>query len=120
MTDLKGLVKPLVWLEVTYEDCDFETYGAGHRFWILQTDRGFLTVRNSLEIGVYATIEAAKAAAQADYAARARAAFDMAKVEALVMAAEMMVKAYREDSDQTITAFYALEAALAAMKGGDT
>jgi uncharacterized protein YhaN len=38
----------------------------------------------------------------------------------LVKAAEMMVKAYREESDQTITAFYALEDAIAAMKGGDT
>jgi hypothetical protein len=40
--------------------------------------------------------------------------------DALVRAAEMMVKAYRKDSDQTIKAFYALEDALAAMKGGDT
>jgi hypothetical protein len=38
----------------------------------------------------------------------------------LVKAAEMMVKAYREESDRVITAFYALEEALAAMKGGDT
>jgi hypothetical protein len=36
--------------------------------------------------------------------------------KALVGAAEMMVKAYREESDQTITAFYALEAALAAIR----
>jgi hypothetical protein len=43
-----------------------------------------------------------------------------AKVDALVAAAEMMVKAYREDNDQTITSFYTLEDALAAMKGGDT
>jgi hypothetical protein len=47
-------------------------------------------------------------------------ALDLAKVEALVRAAEMMVKAYREDNDQTITSFYTLEDALAAMKGGDT
>jgi len=40
--------------------------------------------------------------------------------DALVKAAEMMVKAYREESDKVITAFYALEDALAAMKGGDT
>jgi hypothetical protein len=40
--------------------------------------------------------------------------------DALVRAAEMMVKAYRKDSDRVTTAFYALEAALAAMKGGDT
>jgi hypothetical protein len=119
MTDLKGLVKPLEWLEITDEDCSFEAYGAGHRFWILQTDSGFLTVRTSVEIGVYATLEAAQAAAQSDYEARILAALDLAKVEALVGAAEMMVKAYREDSDQTITGFYALEAALAAMKGGE-
>jgi hypothetical protein len=37
--------------------------------------------------------------------------------DALVEAAEMMVKAYREESDRVITAFYALEDALAAMKG---
>jgi len=42
---------------------------------------------------------------------------DLAKVETLVKAAEMMVKAYREESDKVITAFYALEDALAAMKG---
>jgi hypothetical protein len=47
-------------------------------------------------------------------------AIALAKVVAFVRAAEMMVKAYREESDQTITAFYALEEALAAMKGGDT
>jgi hypothetical protein len=45
---------------------------------------------------------------------------DLSKVEALVEAAEMMVKAYRGEGGQTITAFYALEDALAAMKGGDT
>ena len=44
---------------------------------------------------------------------------DLAKVEALVDAAEVMVKAYRIESDQVITAFYALEEALAAMKGGE-
>jgi hypothetical protein len=52
---------------------------------------------------------------------------DLAKVEALVEAAEMMVKVYREESDKVITGFYALEfyalefyaleEALAAMKG---
>jgi uncharacterized protein (DUF3084 family) len=51
---------------------------------------------------------------------RAKAAeAQLAKVEALVEAAEMMVKAYREESDQTIKAFYALQEALAAMKGGE-
>jgi hypothetical protein len=39
--------------------------------------------------------------------------------DALVKAAEMMVRAYREESDKVITAFYALENALAAMKGGE-
>ena len=43
----------------------------------------------------------------------------LAKVEALVKAAEMMVEAYRIESDQTITAFYALEDAFAAMKEQD-
>jgi hypothetical protein len=50
-------------------------------------------------------------------AALSAAEAQLAKVEAMVEAAEMMVKAYREESDQTITAFYALEDALAAMKG---
>jgi hypothetical protein len=73
-----------------------------------------------VEIGVYATLEAAQAAAQSDYEARILAALNLARVEALVGASEMMVKAYREESDRVITAFYALENALAAMKGGDT
>ena len=120
MNDLQGLVKPLEWLETTDEDCSFEAYGAGHRFWILQTDMGFLAVRDSWEIGIFDTLESAQSAVQINHASRILAALDLAKVEALVRAAEMMVKAYREDSDRTIKAFYALEEVLAAMKGGDT
>jgi hypothetical protein len=83
--------------------------------------------RSALEAGIACTSEHGGAAkflkiaretlALLDTPTPAPSSDDLAKVEALVKAAEMMVKAYREESDQTITAFYALEDALAAMKG---
>ena len=44
---------------------------------------------------------------------------DTDAIAALVGAAQMMVRAYRHESDQTIHAFYALEAALARLGGGE-
>jgi hypothetical protein len=120
MTDLKGLVKPLEWIE-----CSDGTLHDPHCQYELETDGGWWRVTKGVTGGgSYVahcdTRESAQSAAQADYEARLLAALDLAKMEALVEAAEMMVKAYREESDKVITAFYALEDALAAMKGGDT
>jgi hypothetical protein len=124
MTDLKGLVKPLEWRLIDdrteYAKCRYisDRYIIEHR---LHGEHFDLWIgHNATTAARFATLEAAKAAANADNAARILAALDLAKVEALVEAVEMMVKAYREESDRVITAFYALEDALAAMKGGDT
>lgn len=76
------------------------------------------------------TIEAAKAAAQADYEARIRSALDMQPtvspkqlaaqpddVAALVEAAEKVISSYWYASDGVITGIYDLETALARVKG---
>jgi hypothetical protein len=119
MTDLKGLVKPLEWRgDDNYMRAEGVCGSYGINVW--KSHATGAVTRIEMDGQNYVSVRRAKAAAQADYEARILAALNLAKVEALVGAAEMMVKAYREESDQTITAFYALEDALAAMKGGDT
>jgi len=105
MSDLKGLVKPLVWQSTVAE--------AGH-------DHGVMFAECPItDKHLWAEQPDMQAAIEEKHRAKILAALDLAKVEALVKAAEMMVKAYREESDRVITAFYALEDALAAMKGSD-
>lgn len=80
-------VKPLKWLAVDDDDCDFEAYSVGLRYWIVAvTDHQFTLSCGRLEIKHCLTLEAAKAAAQADYAARIMAAIDVVDVAELVEA----------------------------------
>jgi hypothetical protein len=123
MTDLKGLVKPLVWHDVG--NCweaktPIGTYSVGFDdgWWAELSGPSMWEWEAPINPRAYDGPSAAMLACKVDYEARLLAALDLAKVEALVKAAEMMVKAYREESDQTIKAFYALEDALAAMKEG--
>ncbi len=65
-------VKPLVW-----GDPGESEFWANHPFgWceVIDTDRGFYATQSGVEIGRFNTAELAKAAAQADYEARIRAA----------------------------------------------
>jgi hypothetical protein len=147
MTDLKGLVKPLVWDK--HPDADFlpdcnEHYGGGQDNLAGQNEYAIyphpcasgyfvLDVMGNRCDEDFPSVEAAKAAAQADYEARILAALDLAKVETLVVALRDHhnwhlsqgrdghvwgidpVDAYSESGlcEQTC-------AALAAMKGTDT
>jgi hypothetical protein len=111
MSDLKGLVKPLEWHDLKgVNKYAIDPFGGEYQLdgndWTHDTMSGWLG--GGIE------------AAQAHCTDQILAALALAKVEALAEAAEIMVKAYREESDKVITAFYALEDALAAMKGGDT
>ena len=68
-------VKPLVWIEIEDDDCDFEAFASGLRYWIVSvTDHQHTVKCNTYEIGDCLTVEKAKAAAQADYEARILAA----------------------------------------------
>lgn len=70
-------VKSLVWIEIEDDDCDFEAFASGQRYWIVSVTDHQHTVRcSTYEIGDYLTVEKAKAAAQADYEARIRAALE--------------------------------------------
>lgn len=68
-------VRQLEWFDITDEDCNFEAYATGFRYWvrILGTAR-FAVFRNAWDLGDHPDAEAAKAAAQADYEARILAA----------------------------------------------
>jgi len=70
-------VRELVWLEIEDDDCEYESYAFGFRYWI-KTDGDecelFLGVTKK---GKFAAYDAAKAAAQADYAARIMAAIEV-------------------------------------------
>lgn len=83
--DLEKLVKPLVWEghsdHVRAGDHGvMPTYGQG--------PKDFLMYRGSKMLGYFDTIEAAKAAAQADYARRIAAALDPDAVAAMVQKAK--------------------------------
>jgi hypothetical protein len=121
MTDLKGLVKPLVWQQCGTDCLRVNTvFGRYEVMWGKGLDGTFLDIAGKLL--KHDTLEAAKAAAQADYEARILAALDLAKVEALVGAAEvaLTVMYYVDGENDCSRGIDALDAALAAMKGGDT
>jgi len=70
-------VQPLEWIDITDDDCNFEAYALGFRYWIRIVGTLKLVVfRNACELGEFDDAEAAKAAAQADYEARIMAALD--------------------------------------------
>jgi hypothetical protein len=134
MSDLKGLVKPLFW---EHHPCGWVAAPPTGRSYIIDTRRkGKFEVIKGLTFSTpFPTLEAAKAAAQADYEARLLAALDLAKVEALVEAAEELARrvdhalkdltnhggyTYEDDFMGEAQALGDLYAALAAMKGGDT
>lgn len=102
-TPMAVKVKPLVWEEAY----DSHPWGWKARCAIMG---GFYYADNVIE----------KQQQDALRASRILAALDMTpdpRVTALVEAAEKMVSAYREETDGTISAFYALDAALDAFKG---
>lgn len=70
-------VKALQWIEIEDDDCDFEAFASGLRYWIVSvTDHQHTVKCNTYEIGDCLTVEKAKAAAQADYEARILAALE--------------------------------------------
>jgi hypothetical protein len=119
MTDLKGLVKPLLW---EHHPCGWVAAPPTGRSYIIDTRRkGKFEVIKGLTFSTpFPTREAAKAAAQADYEARIVAALDLAKVEALVEAVRHEREMVCQDMGMQLKASEAVDAALAAMKGGDT
>lgn len=130
-------VKPLVWV-------DFPDRGAKARAWneanymiqkwsdgrweITASYPGYATFVDGVD-RFHPTLEAAKAAAQADYEARILSALGMQPtvspellattngVAALVEAAEKVRDSYWHSSDGVITGMYDLETALARVKG---
>jgi len=103
MTDLSNLVKPLVWGKDT--DPDSDTFGCieanppqGFRYYIKHVYGGMWRLSGSVPFGQpdYPTLEAAKAAAQADYTARILAALNPDAV------AKIREDALREAADRTL------------------
>jgi hypothetical protein len=90
MRALAGIVRDLDWIAITDDDCDFETVGSIWRFWVLRTDKGFLTVRDTTEIGTFPALAEAFTAAQADHTARVLAAIDTALLWEAVSALEKL------------------------------
>jgi len=122
MSDLKGLVKPLVWER---HPCGWIAAPPTGRAYIIDTRRKgkFEIIKGLTFPTAFPTLEAAKAAAQADYEARILAALDLAKVESLVRALRYMVN--HAEQREVLDGVYweateIARAALAAMKGGDT
>lgn len=76
-------VRDLVWQDVDDDDCDFEASGSGLRYWLVGPESEVAAYRSIFSLGVFPTFDAAKAAAQADYAARIIAALDLTAVEAM-------------------------------------
>ena len=76
-------VKDLQWLEITDDDCDHEAYAIGLRYWI-ETDADHYVLHcGTFKVAYFPTLEAAKAAAQADYEARITPAIDVIDVAEL-------------------------------------
>jgi len=114
-------VKPLVW-----RDDGTNGHDTDHAFGFYEVypdPRGDMLSRDGVDSGIFGTIEAAKAAAQADYEARILATIDVppaprdAQIAALVEAAQLYIDD-RIKVDDTPT-FCNLCAAVAAVKGGD-
>jgi hypothetical protein len=123
MTDLKGLVKPLAW-DIYRNGNGYRQYRSGP-YEITSNCLSYKDATGSFAVGgkKHPTLEAAKAAANADYEARILAAIDLATVEALVGA--LVEIAYFDDSfgnwkDACKFRQRTARAALASMKGTDT
>jgi hypothetical protein len=122
---LAGLVKPLVWTRKSdwhyvadnpFGECWVKHYITMNGLWTLYGPGHYGPGNN------YPTLEAAQAAANADHAARVITVLDTDKLMALVAAAK---RAAHATTDSIAGRFYtaeaiALQAALAALKGGDT
>ena len=114
-------VNPLVWRSNgkgrVCADTPFGLYEVEHGRYGMRLLHGGAFMQDDLQ-----GIDAAKAAAQADYDARILSVLDMQPtvspdVAALVEAAEKVINSYWHSTDGVITGIYDLEAALARVKG---
>jgi hypothetical protein len=118
MSDLKGLVKPLVWHgDDNYMRAEGVCGSYGINVW--KSHATGAVTRIEMDGQNYVSVRLAKAAANADNAARALAFFDLAKVEALVEAIENHAT-HTKNGKPWNPSMPEIFTALAAMKGGDT
>ena len=120
-------VKPLVWRDDGTNG--HETDHAFGFYEVYPSPEGDMLSRDGVDSGVFPTLEAAKAAAQADYEARILSVLDIQPtvspellattndVAALVKAAEKVRDSYWYSSDGIITGMHDLETAIARVKG---
>ena len=122
---LTGLVKPLVWISVGKEWLRAVTiFGNYNVMWGIEPDAAHLD--HGQKLTRYSTIEAAKAAAEADYTARIIAALNADAIAALVGALRLWRAFDRADHDNQVqlmldyaAAVEATDTALARLGGGE-
>jgi hypothetical protein len=122
MTDLSKLVKPLEWVDMTGRTVALSASIVGN--YEIKQDGAWIAIwfNGSRLGGALPTIEAAKAAAQADYTARILATLDL---EALARWRDEAVQAEREACAEAVESLWAyrtcseVAAAIRARKGGE-